>query len=393
MMYFQAILFILSLVGFSLKCETQPPRQTVEEILAYADVKINGDRPFDIQVFDERFYERVLKDHSLGLGESYMEGWWDSKALDECVAKILKAKLAKRVKPTWGMIWNVFKAKVLNMQKRGERASKVIDEHYELGNDLYENMLGKTMAYTCGYWNNAKTLDEAQEAKFDLIAKKAGLKKGMRVLDLGCGWGGFAKHIAERYGVEVVAVNLSKVQAEYARKICSGLPVEVRIQDYRDAEGLYDRIISIGLMEHVGNKNYREFMELIHRCLNDDGLALVHTIGRNSSAVTTEPWISRYIFPHGHLPSIVQIGEAMEGLFVMEDWHNFSASYDATLMAWFANFEKNWEKIRSSYPDPFFKMWKYYLLSCAGAFRARDIQLWQVVLSKKGVSGGYDSVR
>jgi cyclopropane-fatty-acyl-phospholipid synthase len=393
MMYIQKILFVASFFCFYMNTEAQPPKELVEEIFSYADVKINGDRPSDIHVYDDRFYERVLRDRSLGFGEAYMAGWWDSKALDECIAKILKAKLTKRVKPTWAMIWNVVKAKILNMQKKGGRSSKVIDAHYELGDDLYENMLGITMAYTCGYWKNATTLDEAQRAKFDLIAKKAGLKKGMRVLDLGCGWGGFAKHIAERYGVHVVAVNLSAKQADYARQICAGLPVEVRTQDYRDAEGTYDRIISIGLLEHVGKKNYRGFMELIHRCLKDDGLAIVHTIGRNTSAITSDLWISRYIFPHGHLPSVAQIGKAMEGLFVMEDWHNFSASYDATLMAWYANFEKNWEKIHSDYPDPFFKMWKYYLLSCAGAFRARDIQLWQVVLSKKGVPGGYDSVR
>jgi len=388
-------LFILLalLIGFSPKVAAQSPKETVEGILALADVKINGDRPFDIRVYDERFYQRVLKDRSLGFGESYMEGWWDAPALDECMFKIIQARLAKRVKPTWGMFWNVIKAKFLNMQKKGSRSSKVIDAHYELGDDLYESMLGKTLAYTCAYWKNAATLDEAQEAKFDLIARKIGLKKGMRVLDLGCGWGGFAKFAAEKYGVHVVAVNLSSGQCDYARKLCKGLPVEVLTQDYRDTTGVFDRIVSIGLLEHVGSKNYRGFMELIHRCLADDGLALVHSIGRNTSAIVTDPWISRYIFPHGHLPSIVQIGKAMEGLFVMEDWHNFSANYDKTLMAWFHNFQANWDKIEAAYPDPFYRMWKYYLLSCAAAFRARDIQLWQVVLSKRGVPGGYESVR
>jgi cyclopropane-fatty-acyl-phospholipid synthase len=279
------------------------------------------------------------------------------------------------------------------MQDKGKLSSKVIHEHYELGDDLYETMLGNTLAYTCAYWKNCSSLDDAQKEKFDLIAKKVGLRKGMRVLDLGCGWGGFSKHIAENYGVEVVAVNLSAKQCAYAKKICEGLPVEVRNHDYRETTGKFDRIISIGLMEHVGYKNYRNFMELIRTCLTDDGIALVHTIGRDTSAITTEPWISKYIFPHGHLPSIVQIGKAIEGLFVMEDWHNMSVNYDATLVAWFKNFDKNWDQIKSKYPDPFYKMWKYYLLSCAGAFRARNIQLWQVVLSKKGVSGGYESVR
>lgn len=367
-------------------------KQVVMETLALADVKINGDRPSDIQVLDERFYERVLKDGSLGFGESYMEGWWDSSALDESIAKILRARLDKKVKVTWTMAWNYIKAKFLNMQSKS-RSSTVVDQHYELGDELYEYMLGPTLAYTCAYWKQVESLDEAQEAKFDLIAQKIGLKPGMRVLDLGCGWGGFARHIAQKYGVEVVAVNLSKGQCDYAKKICTGLPVEVFARDYREAEGTFDRVVSIGLMEHVGCKNYRNYMELISRCLKDDGLALVHTIGRDTTAITTESWINKYIFPHGHLPSIKQIGTAIEGIFVMEDWHNMSANYDKTLMAWFHNFNANWDKIKANYPDPFYRMWKYYLLSCAGGFRARNIQLWQIVLSKKGVLGGYESIR
>lgn len=385
------ILF-LSFFCFAIRGETTP-KQLIEEVLALADIKINGNRPSDIRVYDDRFYERVIKEGSLGFGESYMEGWWDAPALDECLYKILKANLASKVKPTWGMMWTYVKSKFFNMQAKGDRSEKVIQEHYELGDDLYEFMLGDTLAYTCAYWKGCSSLNEAQTAKFDLIAKKAGLKKGMRVLDLGCGWGGFSRHIAKNYGVTVVAVNLSAKQCDYAKKICEGLPVTVLNQDYRETVGTFDRIISIGLMEHVGYKNYRGFMDLIHRCLTDDGLALVHTIGRDTTSTIADPWISRYIFPHGHLPSITQFGEAIEGLFVMEDWHNFSSNYDHTLVAWFNNFEKNWDKVKAAYPDPFFKMWKYYLLSCAGAFRARDIQLWQVVLSKHGVPGGYESIR
>ncbi|HSX38265.1 MAG TPA: cyclopropane fatty acyl phospholipid synthase, partial [Chlamydiales bacterium] len=385
--------FLLVLLFYSLNGEATAPKQVIEEILSYADIKIDGERPFDIKVHDSRFYERVLKDRSLGLGESYMEGWWSVESLDECMHKIIGAKLSRRVKPTWAMIWNVIKAKFLNLQTKGTRSTRVIDVHYELGNDLYELMLGSTMAYTCGYWKEAKTLDEAQIAKFDLIAKKLHLKKGMRVLELGCGWGGFAKYIAENYGVEVVAVNLSAKQVEYARKLCTGLPVKVQQCDYREAVGIYDRVVSIGLLEHVGKKNYRNFMELVSHRLKEDGLALIHTIGRNTSSIVADAWISRYIFPHGHLPSIQQIGKSIEKLFVMEDWHNFSASYDQTLMAWFHNFDQNWEKIKYNYPEPFYNMWKYYLLSCAAAFRSRDIQLWQFVLSKNGVLGGYDSIR
>lgn len=369
------------------------PKKTIESILRLADVKINGDRPSDIRVYDDRFYSRVLTDSTLGLGESYMEGWWDAPELDEFLFKLIHADLASKVKPSWDMLWNLIKARVSNMQDKG-RSSKVVFEHYELGDNLYENMLGQTMAYTCAYWKNADNLDEAQRNKFDLIARKTGLERGMRVLDLGCGWGGFSKHVAQNYGVEVVAVNLSAMQCAYVKKICQGLPVDVRNQDYRDLQAEpFDRVISIGLMEHVGFKNYPGFMKLIHRFLKDDGLALVHTIGGNKTNVNCEPWINRYIFPHGMLPSIVQFGQSIEGLLVMEDWHNLSTNYDATLMAWYRNFERNWDKIKADYPDPFYKMWKYYLLSCAAAFRARDLQLWQVVLSKQGRLGGYESIR
>lgn len=368
------------------------PKQVVQHIVSLADIQINGKRSWDIQVKNEEFYNRVLKDQSLGLGESYMQGWWDCEDLDKSVYKILRADLEKNLKPSWGMWWAFIKAKVFNLQNKSN-SMQVIDQHYQLGNDLYENMLDPLMTYSCGYWKNAKTLDQAQRNKYDLIARKLGLKQGMKVLDIGCGWGGFAKYIAENYGVSVLAITLSEKQAAYAKKICEELPVEVRVQDYRDVDGVFDRVVEIGMFEHVGQKNYRTFMEVANRCLKEDGMLMLHTIGSNSSTNTGDPWLDKYIFPNGQLPSIAQIGTAIEGLFVMEDWHNFSTDYDKTLMAWYQNFDRNWDKIKASYPSSFYRMWKYYLLSCAGSFRARKIQLWQVVLSKGGVLGGYTTVR
>lgn len=368
-------------------------RDAIEEIVGQADIRINGNRPWDIQVRNEAFYERVLREGSLGLGESYMEGWWDCEAIDQCMFRILRSNLEKNIKPSWNTLWAVFKAKILNPQNKS-RSLTVIHEHYQLGNDLYERMLDELMTYSCGYWKQASTLDEAQRAKYDLIAQKLALKPGMRVLDIGCGWGGFAKYIAEHYGVEVVGITLSENQAEYARKVCQGLPVEIRIQDYRDLQGTFDRIVEIGMFEHVGVKNYRPFMEIIHRSLKEDGLVMIHTIGSNrTSDFTSDPWLDRYIFRNGHLPSITQIGQSIEGLFIMEDWHNFSADYDRTLLAWFQRFNTNWDQIKASYPDPFYRMWKYYLLTCAGSFRSRTMQLWQIVLSKNGVLDGYKSIR
>lgn len=370
----------------------QTSKDAVSQMALQADVQINGSRPWDIQVHNDAFYDRVIKDQSLGLGESYMLGWWDSQNVDESIYKILRAQVEQQFSPTWSMKWAYIKAKIFNRQSK-KASMQVIDQHYQLGNDLYEKMLDPTMTYSCGYWKNASNLHEAQLAKYDLIAKKLQIKPGMRVLDIGCGWGGFAKFIAENYQAKVVAVTLSSNQAEYARKVCAGLDVEIQVQDYRDINEKFDRVVEIGMFEHVGVKNYRTFMQVAHNCLKDDGMLMLHTIGSNSSHISGDPWIDKYIFPGGQLPSISQIGNAIEGLFIMEDWHNFSTDYDKTLMAWHKNFNAHWDELKSNYQDLFYRMWNYYLLSCAGTFRARNIQLWQVVLSKTGVIGGYQSVR
>lgn len=383
------LLLLLSLFG-TIQASESSPKQIAEQLLAAADVKIGGDRPWDIQVHDERFYMRVLKDGSLGLGESYMDGWWDCAAIDQFIYRVLRARLD--VKPSWRLKLAVLKSKLFNEQdKKGSMA--VIDQHYELGNDLYQNMLDNLMTYSCGYWKGCDNLDDAQKGKYDLIARKLQLEKGMRVLDIGCGWGGFAKFIAENYAVSVVGITLSEKQASFAREATKGLPVEIRVQDYRDLNETFDRIVEIGMFEHVGPKNYRGFMEMCYRCLKDNGLVMLHTIGSNKTSARGDDWLLRYIFPYGKLPSISEIGRSIEELFVMEDWHNFGVDYDQTLRAWFANFDRNWPKIKDRYPAPFYRMWKYYLLSLAGSFRAREIQLWQVVLSKDGLPGGYESVR
>ena len=385
-------LFLIPFLFICLNLNANSEKQFVEEVLNLANVKINGDRPWDIKVNNDGFYNRVLRDGSLGLGESYMEGWWDSSDLDQTIFLIVRANLEENVKFSWDLTWNVLKSKMFNRQNK-KKSMEVIDQHYQLGNDLFQNMLDSLMTYSCGYWKNASNLDEAQKAKYDLIARKLKMKAGMRVLDIGCGWGGFAKYIAENYGVQVVGITLSENQADYAKKATEGLSVEIRVQDYRDVNEQFDRVVEIGMFEHVGSKNYRLFMETVSRCLKDDGMFMLHTIGSNLTSSGCDAWISKYIFPNGMLPSIAAIGKSIEGLFVMEDWQNLNTDYEKTLLAWFQNFDRNWSKIQSSYPDPFYRMWKYYLLSCAGSFRARNIQLWQVVLSKNGVLGGYESVR
>lgn len=355
----------------------------IQELFESAGITCNGDKPCDIRIHNEDFYDRVLQGTAMGLGESYMDGWWDCEALDEFICRILCTRLQQKVKPDWKQTCHILKSKLLNLQTL-QRAFEVGRKHYDIGNDLYQAMLDKRMVYTCGYWKNASDLNEAQEAKLDLACRKMKVEPGMKILDLGCGFGSFAKFAAEKYGAEVTGVTVSKKQWELGKKQCQGLPVQLRLDDYRNVGGTYDRVLSIGILEHVGYKNYRTYFQKTDECLKDDGLAFVHTIGSNFSRVTCNRWINTYIFPNSMLPSIAQIGRAMEGLFVMEDWHNFGEDYDRTLMAWYRNFEAAWPELRKSYDGRFYRMFRFYLLGCAGTFRARDIQLWQIVMTKPG---------
>ncbi|MGA2490324.1 MAG: cyclopropane fatty acyl phospholipid synthase [Anaerolineales bacterium] len=356
---------------------------TIRELLDLTEISINGSQPWDLQVHDNRLYDRVLRDSSLGLGEAYMEGWWDCESIDGFIYRVLKAHLDEKVKNNLRLAFQVVRASLFNRQS-SRRAFEVGEKHYDLGNDLYLAMLDKRLTYTCAYWKNARTLDEAQEAKLELVCRKIGIQPGMRILELGCGWGSFAKYAAEKYGASVLGVTVSKEQVALGMEFCKGLPVELRLQDYREVTGTYDAVISIGVMEHVGYKNYAEYMRVVDRCLKKDGIAFVHTIGGNKSFTTGEPWTDKYIFPNGLLPSIAQLGKAMEDQFVMEDWHNFGPYYDQTLMAWHANFEKAWPELKKNYDDRFYRMWRFYLLSSAGGFRARNQQLWQIVFTRAG---------
>lgn len=367
-------------------------KDVVEQLLAAADIRINGDRPWDIQVRDDRLYARVLRHGTLGLGEAYMDGWWEAEALDEFVFRAVRADLKERIRFSPALFLHVAEAVFFNLGKK-TRAFHIGEAHYDIGNDLYRHMLDRRMTYTCGYWKDADNLDDAQEAKLDLVCKKIGLTAEDRVLDIGCGWGSFAAFAAEKYGARVVGVTVSKEQAALGRTRCAGLPVEIRLQDYRDVDEKFDHIVSLGMFEHVGYKNYRTYMDVARRCLKEDGLFLLHTIGGNISVRSTDPWIQKYIFPNSMLPSLAQIARAAERRFVVEDLHNFGADYDKTLMAWYNNFNAAWPDLSGAYTRRFSRMWRFYLLSCAGMFRARSIQLWQIVLSKRGVLGGYESIR
>jgi len=366
--------------------------QKVASLLNAADIEVGGNRPWDIQVHDERLYRRILAEGSLGAGEAYMDGWWEVERLDEFFARILRVRLDRALR-TPSMLAQMLLSRFGNLQSR-RRSRQVAEKHYDLPVRLYEAMLGPTMQYTCAYYGadgSLTTLNDAQRAKLALVADKLYLEPGMRVLELGGGFGELGRFLAAEHGCEVVSYNISARQVEYARRLCRDLPVEIRQQDYREAAGeseLFDRVVSVGLMEHVGPKNYNGFFELAKARLKPDGLALVHTIGGNASRATADRWITKYIFPGGCIPSEAQLTHAKEGLFVLEDWHNFGPDYDRTLMAWEANFLEAWPELKSfaKLDERFYRMWRYYLNSCAGAFRARGLNLWQIVLSHGDVS-------
>jgi cyclopropane-fatty-acyl-phospholipid synthase len=364
---------------------------SVAHLLSLADIEIGGPDPWDIQVHEPRWFARVLKGGSLALGESYMDGWWDAPRIDALITRVHEARLVRHIKKSPRVLWSLVQATLINEQTPA-RALVVGRQHYDVGNDLYRRMLDRRMTYSCGYWVDAATLDEAQEAKLDLICRKLALEPGMRVLDIGCGWGSFARFAAENYGAHVVGVTISAEQARLARELCAGLPVTIKLEDYRATEGVFDRVVSIGMFEHVGRKNYATFFRNARERLAPDGLMLLHSIGTNTPH-TPDPWARRYIFPNSALPAMGQVVEASQDQFDVLDWHNIGPNYDPTLLAWHDNVERHWPELEPEYGPRFHRMWTYYLLSCAASFRARTCHVWQIVLAPVGSRPAYRSIR
>jgi cyclopropane-fatty-acyl-phospholipid synthase len=373
-------------------------RRICEQVLDAADIRVNGDRPWDIQVRNDGFYDRAVAQGTLGLGESYMDGWWECDALDEMIARALHAGGERAIVRNWRTALHVLRAKVLNLQTR-RRSTKVTQRHYDIDDDLYMSFLDPYGQYTCAYFaeSAAGDLDRAQEAKMDLICRKLGLRAGDHVLDVGCGWGGLARWIHERHGCRVTGVNIADGQLQHARRRAPAAGVEFVALDYRDLParfpGAFDKVVSVGMVEHVGWKNHRRFFRAVRSAMKADGLFLLQTCGQDTSRTIADPWIDRYIFPNGCVPSPAQLTSASEGDFVLEDWHNLGAHYDRTLMHWWHRFERAWPRFRQRHGDRFFRMFRYYMLTCAGAFRARQMHLYQLVLSPTGVPGGYASIR
>lgn len=364
------------------------------EQLKKAGITLNGPQPWDPQVHNTDVYQRVFRHGSLGVGESYMDGWWDCEQLDELFSRVMAAELERKITGKWTFFKHVMLARLFNLQTV-KRAWQVGEQHYDLGNDLYEAMLDDTMAYSCGYWKDAQSLHDAQLAKLQLICRKLDLKPADSVLEIGCGWGSFAQLAAQDYGVSVTGLTISREQKALADKRCAGLPVEIQLQDYRLAEGQYDKLVSIGMFEHVGRKNYDTYMKTARGLIKDDGLFVLHTIGSDVSQGVGDPWIHKYIFPNGYIPSLTEISQACEPYFVIEDVQNFGKDYDRTLMAWFDNFDAAWPQLSSAYDERFRRMWTYYLKMCAGAFRGSSLQLYQLVLRPRLIRDvpRYDAAR
>ena len=368
--------------------------EILTSLLGKADIAINGDRGWDIQVFDQAVYKRVFSSWSIGFGESYMDGQWDCEQLDELFTRLLRTDIESAAVgiSKVRLVFEHLRHRFFNLQSK-DRAFQVGERHYDAGNDVFEAMLDSRMIYSCGYWERAKDLEQAQFDKLDMICRKLKLCPGETLLDIGCGWGGLARFAAERYGVQVTGVTVSKEQLTLAKERCKGLPVTLILQDYRELRGRFDKIVSVGMFEHVGPKNYEIYFDTAKRLLAPGGLFLLHSIGLAATSQGTDPWLDKYIFPNGKLPSARQISAAVEGRFIIEDWHNFGQDYDRTLMAWWDRFDKAWPRLQSRYNQRFYLMWKYYLLCCAGFFRSRQGQLWQLVLTHAERAETYRSVR
>lgn len=360
-------------------------RQRTERVLDAANITIDGHAPWDIRVHDRRMFRKTMLQGSLGFGESYMAGWWDCDDLDELFFRLLSAGTNRKL-VTIQKLWMSLCGTLRNLQKPS-RAFTIGKRHYDAGNDLFRKMLDPLMIYSCAFWKEPCELEKAQEYKLRLVFDKLDLQPGMRLLDIGCGWGGTARFAAEHYGASVTGITVSREQATLARDACRNHDVEIRLSDYRKLDGQFDRIVSLGMIEHVGYKNYRRFFDVARRCLAPEGRILIQSIGSNEPVSRTDPWIEKYIFPNSMLPSASQLCRGWEGRFVFEDWHSFSHDYALTLKAWENNVRSRWPELAEHYDGTFYRMWRYYLLSCSGAFRARAIQLWQILLSPSGIRG------
>jgi cyclopropane-fatty-acyl-phospholipid synthase len=366
-----------------------------ESLLDGSGVRLGGDRRWDIRVNRDRLYRRALRG-SLGIGESYVDGDWDCDALDEMFRRVLTSGAREKLLIRAAHALKALQSRLTNLQTP-HRSRAVAEEHYDLDHRMYALFLGPWNQYTCCFFEGTSDLEQAEVAKLEMLCDKLELKRGDRVLDIGCGWGGFAKYAAATRGCEVTGISLSDEQIRYATEYTRGLPVSIRRLDYRDLpdSGLppFDRISIVGMIEHVGYKNYGRLFEVAHGMLKPDGLFLLHTIGNCERTTVVDPWIEKYIFRNSMAPAMAQLSDAAEGRFVIEDWENYGHHYVPTLQAWHDRFNANWERVRAlktarPFDERFRRMWNYYLMSCKAAFAVEQLHLWQLVMTRRNSGRG-----
>lgn len=327
---------------------------------------------------------------SLALGEAYAAG--DLTISDGDIHEVLtrlihstttipEMRLAK---------WTAFFQQWFLWQKDGWRKSQSahnIHVHYDLGNAFYRLFLDEDMQYSCGYFRAADTdLDTAQRAKKAHIIKKLRLEHGANVLDIGCGWGGMAKTLASEYGAQVTGITLSQQQLEQAsaRLKDSNLPVEFALRDYRDEQGHYDRIVSVGMFEHVGKRQFPTYFQGVERLLAEDGIALIHTIGSTKASRGSDPFIAKYIFPGGYIPQLSEIMASIEATNLrvtdIEVWHDH---YAKTLRHWRQRFMAKRDEALAMFDERFCRLWEFYLAGCEATFSHKHNVVYQIQLTKK----------
>ncbi len=349
-------------------------------------------KPVVVRITDPAVVRRMVLNPELAVGEAYMEG---TLTIDEddlyTFMEIAQKNLGRRGPVLWQRpLFALRRAgRRLAQFNPVSRARRNVAHHYDLSGELYDLFLDEDRQYSCAYWRHADdTLEQAQAHKKALIARKLLLKPGMKVLDIGCGWGGLALTLAKKHDVEVLGITLSTEQHKVAtqRAQQAGLQdrVSFRLMDYRDVEGRFDRIVSVGMFEHVGVPHYGIFFRRIEELLHEDGVALLHTIGRMEEPSNTSPWLAKYIFPGGYTPALSEVMAIIEkqDLFTtdIEVWR---LHYAKTLHEWHRRFMANIEKARALYDDRFCRMWRYYLVSAEQSFRFYRQVVFQIQLARR----------
>lgn len=350
----------------------------------------------DIIVADDSFYYDVAVKGSLGLGEGFVSGKWTTPDLVSTIRKLSDSPLLTKVQYWLGWLYPLQWLKSLVLLVLGQtraEAREVGSQHYDLSTAMYENMLGKPMIYSCGYWKGVDTLEDAQNQKMDLLCRKLQLKPGQSVLEIGCGWGDFAIYMANNYGVTVVGLTISENQRLTAEKRAKLAGVEDKVvfllEDYRDHTLKYDRIVSVGMLEHVSSSMLSTYFQQVHDLLLTGGLAVIHSITKKQSTSIRDPWISKYIFPNSAIPSNSSWVSALNHVALeIEDVQNIGPDYAKTLHAWYDRYTRFCDMVSSENG----RMWQFYLNCCEAQFLSRNLNVWQMVLSKQRLER-YDASR